>query len=188
MTCVSPDRLLIVQPHGFLTNRPGTIAAIAASSSSAGPAGEFPTASKAIATAIPTAFTSDTLPVSHNLFKENYTGPVFLKRVFGHMNAVSRCLNNLRGVGGCEITPNEFGGFDINAGAGRRVAFSGAVEINGQWYYGLDSNPALRYVVVPLDGSPPREDAGPMPNPNPAYEIWYPKATTYGDIHVGSNR
>lgn len=61
--------------------------------------------------------------MSHNLFKENYAGPVFLKRVFGHMNAVGRCLNNLRGVGGCEITPNEFGGLDIRAAASKMALF-----------------------------------------------------------------
>ena len=49
------------------------------------------------------------------IFKENYTGPIFLKRVFSHMNAVSRCLNNTRGIGGVRVTPNEFGGLDISA-------------------------------------------------------------------------
>lgn len=96
-------------------------------------------------------------------FKENYTGPVFLRRVFAHMNAVSRFLNNIRGAGGCEVTPNEFGGIDIRAGAGAGASavFSGAAEVNGQWYYGLNSDTSKRYVVVPLNGNPPREDAGP---------------------------
>lgn len=123
-------------------------------------------------------------------FKENYSGPVFLGRIFAHMNAVSRFLNNIRGVGGCVVSPNEFGGIDIRvirADSGG-TPFSGAVEVNGKWYFGLNSDPSKRFVVVPLNGNPPREDDGPMPNPNPIDEIWFPKATTYGDIHVGSNR
>lgn len=55
--------------------------------------------------------------MSLNIFKENFTGPIFLKRVFGHMNAVSRCLNNTRGVGSIRVTPNEFGGLDIAGGS-----------------------------------------------------------------------
>ncbi|MCS6898060.1 MAG: hypothetical protein NZM29_08820 [Nitrospira sp.] len=122
------------------------------------------------------------------LFKENYTGPIFLRRIFAHMNAVSRFLNNIRGVGRCEIIPNEFGSIDIRIRESGGYKCSGAVERNGEWFYGLNSRPEYRYIVVPLDGRPPREDPGPMPNPNPSNEIWYPKATTYGDIHVGSNR
>jgi hypothetical protein len=126
--------------------------------------------------------------VSHNLFKENYTGPIFLRRVFQALNRLGRSLNNLRGVGACDVTPNEFGGFDISVRSSGGASFSGAAEVNGQWYYNLNSYPERRYVVVPLDGGAPREDHGPMPNPNPPSEIWYPKATTFGDIHVGSNR
>jgi hypothetical protein len=58
--------------------------------------------------------------VGHNLFKENYTGPIFLRRVFGFMNQSGRFMNHIRGVGGCEVTPNEFGGIDIHAGLGGR--------------------------------------------------------------------
>lgn len=67
-------------------------------------------------------------------------------------------------------------------------SFSGAVERNGQWYYGLHSNASMPYVVVPLDNRDPYESAGPMPNPNPANEVWYRKEFQAGDIHVGSNR
>jgi hypothetical protein len=56
--------------------------------------------------------------VSHNLFKENYTGPIFLRRVFAFMNQAGRLMNNIRGVGGCQVTPNEFGGLDIQAAGG----------------------------------------------------------------------
>ena len=52
------------------------------------------------------------------IFKENHRGPLFLKRVFDFMNQSGRFMNNIRGLGGCEVTPNEFGGLDIRASAG----------------------------------------------------------------------
>lgn len=75
-----------------------------------------------------------------NIFKENYTGPIFLKRVFSHMNAVSRCLNNTRGISGVRVEPNEFGGLDI-------AADSAAASVRCMWRLGAFGSGAPTVVI-----------------------------------------
>ncbi len=104
----------------------------------------------------------------------------------GAFNDLARALNGMRGEGGIIVRVDRSG--IVISGGATAAKFSGAAEVSGYWYYGLDSEKTKPYVVIPLDGSAPREDEGPMPNPNPANEVWFPKATTAGDIHVGANR
>jgi hypothetical protein len=65
--------------------------------------------------------------MSHSLFKENHRGPRFLRAVFASLNALGRGLNNVRGVAGCTVTPNEFGGLDVRVIGVNTEPFAGGV-------------------------------------------------------------
>jgi hypothetical protein len=63
-------------------------------------------------------------------------------------------------------------------------AFSGSVDFHGQWSYNHNSDSTKPCVTVHRTTGAVAEVVGPVPTePDPDY-IWFPKATTYGDIHV----
>jgi hypothetical protein len=71
------------------------------------------------------------------------------------------------------------------------LTFSGRAWVNGVLHTGLNNDPNKPWVVIPLDGQVPFEDAGDLggaPSPLPQNQEWFLKANTAGDIHVIGTR
>lgn len=53
--------------------------------------------------------------MSHNLFKERFRVPLFLREMANEVERMARCLNHVYGTGNVRVTPNVHGGLDIDS-------------------------------------------------------------------------
>lgn len=96
------------------------------------------------------------------------------------LDIMQRRIGRLRGQNGIVLREQPDGGLSI----GLDGPFSGTAWVGGVKTTGLNSDATKPYVVCDRFNKTAVESAGPIPDPFPADAEWYPKETTYGDIHV----
>jgi hypothetical protein len=102
------------------------------------------------------------------------------------LNRGNALINRMHGRKGIRVRLDAVEGIVVEfTGA---LVFSGTAYVNGVKYTGLNADATKPWVVIPLDGTAPREDEGPAPNPFPPNEEWYLKSRTAGDLHVVGTR
>ena len=117
-----------------------------------------------------------------NIFPHHFAGDGAFAEIAAFMTTVGRMLDNIHFWGGRVVVTEKRIDFYAGESTGT-TAFSGTAYVAGNTVTGLNSDPTKPWVRCNANGTA-TEDYGPAPNPFPANEEWYPKATTPGDIHA----
>jgi len=119
------------------------------------------------------------------ILKENWHGRGASKKTAEAVNRLARCLNNLRGLYGVTIEPNEAGGLDFYGAGGGPAGFSGIVYVSGKRHVVTSLiGPRLRVIKSTVAGATVSRTTDPMPDPMPANESWRELSQCSGDIYI----